>query len=341
MTMKLIAKLIVLIPILFLGIQLSAAQSTDQIMTVTGPVESSELGFALTHEHVMSMFGQDPHEPGKYDGKAVKAQVLPYLQRIKAMGCSTIMECTAEYFGRNVNLLLEISESSGLYILTNTGWYAAAGDRYVPKKAYDLTTGEIADLWIHEWKHGIQNTGIRPGFIKLGVDNGDFTEIDRKLVEAGALAHLKTGLTIAVHTRDNVETAFSQIKILKAAGVHPSAWIWVHAQHAPDAAPLIKAARMGAWISLDGIKAPGDVQDHLLDLLNQMKKAGLLDQVLLSHDGNSFPSGGAIRPYHHLMETMIPALRDAGWKEKEIELMTVKNPAKAFAVRVRSLKPSS
>lgn len=315
--------------------------SAGQIMTVTGPLESSELGFALTHEHVMSMFGEDPREPGKYDKATLNAQVLPYLERVKAMGCVTIMECTAEYFGRNVGLLSEISESSGLNILTNTGWYAAAGDRYVPDKAYDLTTDKIADLWIHEWKNGIQGTGIRPGFIKLGVDNGDFSEIDRKLVEAGAITHRQTGLTIAVHTRDNIKTAFSQLEILKAEGVHPSAWIWVHAQHVPDAAPLIKAAKMGAWISLDGIKAPGETQDHLLDLLNQMKKADLLDHVLLSHDGNSFPSGKAIRPYHHLMETMIPALRASGWKEGEIELMTVKNPAKAFSIRVRSLKSSS
>lgn len=51
-----------------------------------------------------------------------------------------------------------------------------------------------------EWEHGIGKTDIRPRFIKIGVDPGSLSPIDRKLVQAACRAHLETGLTIAVHT---------------------------------------------------------------------------------------------------------------------------------------------
>ena len=39
---------------------------------------------------------------------------------------------------------------------------------------------------------------------KIGVDAGPLSDIDRKLVEAGALCHLATGLTLAIHTGNGV-----------------------------------------------------------------------------------------------------------------------------------------
>ncbi len=75
-------------------------------------------------------------------------------------------------------------------IITNTGYYGAAGDKYIPKHAYSESAEELASRWINEWKNGIGSTGIKPGFIKIGVDDGPLSDIDKKLVEAAALTHL-------------------------------------------------------------------------------------------------------------------------------------------------------
>ena len=32
---------------------------------------------------------------------------------------------------------------------------------------------ELADLWIKEFNNGIEDTGIKPGFIKIGVNPAD------------------------------------------------------------------------------------------------------------------------------------------------------------------------
>lgn len=312
-------------------------KAEDFVMTVTGKKESKDLGLMLTHEHVMSNFGQEPSYIGQFDVPKLRNQILPYLSKVKNLGCDVLVECTTAYFGRNVELLREFSEATGLNIVTNTGWYAAANDRYVPEKAYELSTDEIAKIWIDEWKKGIDDTDVKPGFIKLGIDNGDLSEIDKKLIIAGAKTHLKTGLTLQVHTSNNPKAAEEQLQILKDEGVSAEAWIWTHAHNLPEAEPLIEAAQEGAWISLDGIRYDKERQDHIYALLLKLADQGLSERILLSHDGNSFPSGKDIRPYDALMTEFIPRLKAEGFTERDVHQFTVVNPQKAFSVNVRKV----
>ena len=260
--------------------------------------------------------------------------MLPFLKRIRELGCRTLVECTAAYFGRAPALLKRLSDASGLHILANTGYYGAANDRYVPDHAFKETADQLAQRWLKEWREGIDNTAIRPGFIKIGVDGGDLSDIDRKLVRAAARTHLSSGLTLAVHTGGSAEAAQGQLAVLREEGVDPTAWIWVHAQKVEDTDPLIQAAESGAWISFDTIR-PNSVQKHL-ERVRFMKQHGFLKQVLLSHDGNSFRFGGKPpRSHNTLFTTFIPALESAGFPPEEIDQLTVKNPREAFTVRVR------
>lgn len=309
----------------------------DQVNTVFGVKKPKQLGFTLPHEHVFSNFGQPPAYIGKFDEEKLKAQVIPYLQKIKSLGCDTVVECTTAYFGRNVKLLKEVAYASGINIITNTGWYGAARDRYIPKKAYELSIDEIAATWVDEFENGIDGTAIKPGFIKLAVDKGPLSGIDKKLIIAGARAHLKTGLTLQVHTGNNPEVAFEELDLLKGENVHPSAWVWTHAHQVEDASVLIDAARKGAWISLDGLRLGEKRQDHHLKLLMALIEAGYAKQVFLSHDGNGFPSGKKTRPFEMLMTHFIPRLRSEGLNKKDIHQITHKNPQNAFTIQVRKL----
>ncbi|MCZ6631934.1 MAG: phosphotriesterase, partial [bacterium] len=251
-------------------------------------------------------------------------------------GAQTLCECTAAYFGRRADLLQRISKETGLQILTNTGYYGAANDRYLPEHAFKETADRMARRWIHEWENGIDGTDIRPGFIKIGVDSGSLSDVDKKLVQAAAITHLETGLTIACHTGDNPIAAVDQIDILEEAGVHPSAWIWVHAQKIKDSTDLQPVAKAGAWIELDGVRE--ETFEPHLDLLRQMKRSGMLHRVLLSHDGNSFRYGDRpFKSYDAIFDPFIPLMRKANFTEVDIHQMTVTNPQEAFAIRVRKV----
>ncbi len=304
-----------------------------KIYTVNGVIQPRQLSFCLTHEHVMSNFGGEMALDPGYDQQQLFAQVLPYLKEVKSLGADTIIDCTTAYFGRDVSTLQKLSAQSGLQIMTNTGYYGATDDRYVPEHAYDENAEIIANRWLEGWKNGIQDTGVYPGFIKVAVDGGSISDIDAKLFRAAAKTHLQSGLTIACHTGNNQEAAQQELEILREERVSPTAWIWTHANQSENAEPLIESARAGGWISLDGVRQ--NSIDHHVALLKDLKKAGYLEQVLLSHDGNSFPRGGAIRPYDAIFTTFMPRLRQEGFSQKEIRQLTVLNPRQAFTINIR------
>ncbi|MGZ5136111.1 MAG: phosphotriesterase family protein, partial [Flavitalea sp.] len=147
-------------------------QADDMIMTVTGPLPLAAMGLTLTHEHLFSTFGLDPEEKTDYDTEQLMATVLPFLEQAKSAGCKTIFDCTAAYFGRHAGILKAFAEKSGLHIVTNTGFYGAAYGRYIPAYVHSQSAEEISNHWLNEFKNGIENTGIKPGFIKLGFNNG-------------------------------------------------------------------------------------------------------------------------------------------------------------------------
>jgi phosphotriesterase-related protein len=284
-----------------------------KIVTVTGAISPQEMHIALPHEHVMSIFGAPAAEVPSYDRDALDAAVLPYLERIKKLGGSAIFDCTAAYFGRSPELLKHISQESGLFIISNTGYYGAANDRYIPEHAFESSAAQLAERWLQEWQRGIGQTGIKPGFIKTGVDDGPLSEIDAKLVRAAARTHLRSGLTIAAHTGNNLQAVSEQLTILAEEGVHPSAWIWVHAHKVASVTPLLETAEKGAWIELDGVSAEVDSIEHHLRFVTAFKQHGLAHRLLLSHDGNSFKWGDKPpKPYEALFTSFIPRLRNAG-----------------------------
>lgn len=307
----------------------------EKIITVNGVISPEECGTVLSHEHLFSNFGAEPDVAHQFNEDKLFDQVLPYLQKVKELGCNTIVECTTAYFGRRVDILKQLADKTGLNIITNTGYYGAASDKYVPEHAYTDSVKDIASRWINEFNNGIENISVRPGFIKVAVDKGPLSDIDAKLVRAAAIAHRQTGMVIAVHTGDNIDAANKQLDILKEEGVHPGAWIWTHANKVGNAKPLIHAAQQGGWISLDGIRNQ-ESQRHHLSLINDLRKAKLLDHVLLSHDGNGFPSGKEIRQFHKLFTEFIPFLQKNGYNEQEIKQLIQYNPRRAFKIHVRT-----
>jgi phosphotriesterase-related protein len=304
----------------------------SQIQTVQGSVSPADLGVTLMHEHVMVDFaGAEQAGPHRYDAEEVFRVALPHLERLRELGGQALVECTPAYLGRDARLLQRLAEASGVRLITNTGYYGAGNDRYLPAHAFQETAEQLADRWVREWEEGIDGSGIQPGFIKIGVDPGSLSEVDAKLVRAAAMAHQHTGLTIASHTGPGVP-ALAQIALLEEAGVSPRHWIWVHAQVERETALHLEAARHGAWVEFDGI-APNSVEQHVA-LVSAMKQAGLLHRVLVSHDAGWYnvgePGGGHFRPYDTLFTTFLPTLRQSGFSEPEIRTLLVENPHRAL-----------
>jgi phosphotriesterase-related protein len=309
-----------------------AGPTARAVQTVTGAVDASALGLTLMHEHLLVDFvGAADVHPSRYDANDVFRRVLPHLAALKARGAATLVECTPAYLGRDPRLLRRLSDASGVRILTNTGYYGANQDRHLPPLAFTETAEALANRWIREWKDGIDGTGIRPAFMKIGVDAGPLSAVDAKLVHAAAMTHQATGLPIASHTGNGV-AALQELDLLDAAGVRLSAFIWVHAQGEPDAAVHVAAAARGAWVSFDGVSETS--AERHVTLVRQMMAAGHLDRVLVSHDAGWYrvgePDGGQFRPFDAVFTRFIPAFTAAGATDADVRQLLVVNPRRVL-----------
>lgn len=314
------------------------AKARRQIMTVRGPIPAKELGPTLPHEHIFLDFaGADLVSKDRYDSDVIFEATLPQLQLLKDCGGQSLAECTPAYIGRDAALLKRLAEASDLHILTNTGYYGAGKNKYLPKHAFRESAGELAGRWLTEWRDGIEGSEVFPGFIKIGVDSGRLSDLHRTLVRAAARTHMASGLTIAAHTGDGA-AALDEIATLKEEGVAGQAFIWVHAQSEKDNDLHFRAAEQGAWVEFDHVSTK-DLAKHVV-LVQEMKSRGFLKQVLVSHDAGWYevgkPNGGTFRPYDTLFKEFLPALKEAGFSDDDIEQLLVINPREAFTIRVRA-----
>ena len=320
--------------------QIIVSQHEERIVAVSGEVPPENLGVVLVHEHILVDFvGADKVNRDRYDRGDVFTVALPHLERLKGLGCQTLVECTPAYIGRDPVLLMQLAKASGLNILTNTGYYGAANDKFVPNHAFIETDTQLAARWVDEANRGIENTDITPGFIKIGVDAGNLSDIDAKLVRAAALTHKETGLTIAAHTGNGI-AAMQELDILDRLGVESEAFIWVHAQNEPDTSFHLRAAERGAWVEFDGIKEQS-LETHV-DLVMKMIRHGELKRTLISQDAGWYhvgePDGGNYRGYDFLFTRFVPALKEAGATEADIRTLLIDNPREALLPRVRTVR---
>lgn len=320
------------------------------IMTVNGKISPLQAGIFLPHEHVVTDFtGAEKVVQPQYNRQEAFDQLLPYLKALKQSGVSVMVECTPAYIGRDVRLLKQLSEESGLHILTNTGYYAAADLKFLPAHAYTESSLQLSARWLKEWKEGIEGTGIRPGFIKLGVGNGPLKPVEQKLVEAAAYTHLKSGLKIAIHT-GNAAAVYEELEILNRQGVDAEALIWVHAQSDAEGEAHVEMAKKGCWISLDGINQTAEAIKHYAAQISRLKQEKLLHKVLISHDDGFMVNkkadrvtldtyqNGNVEPYQSIFKILKPQLLKTGFSEEDFRQMMVINPAEAFKIKVCPVK---
>ncbi len=322
------------------GLALSRPSITTQrlqVMTVTGPIEAKQLGLTLMHEHVLVDFiGAEKVSRDRYNAEEAFRTALPHLKKVHALGCRTLVDCTPNWLGRDAALLQRLSKASALRIITNTGYYGARKHLFLPAHVVQETPEQIAARWIREFKEGIDGTGIKPGFIKIGVDAGPLSELNTKIVNAAAITHLHTGLTIGAHTGDGA-AAMQEVDLIEKRGVSPQAFIWIHAQSEKNSQLHLEAAKRGCWVEFDGVN-PGSIERHVT-LVKAMREAGLLDRVLLSQDSGWYhvgeAGGGDYRGYDAMFTAFVPALREEGFTAAQIDRLLVDNPQRALALQVR------
>ncbi|HEX6848640.1 MAG TPA: hypothetical protein VF144_16760 [Chitinophagaceae bacterium] len=315
-----------------------SSKKGHSIQSVYGVITPSTGDIWLSHEHILVDFiGADSIDKSKWDHDRVISTMSPYLAEVRKHHVKFFVDATPAYLGRDVVLLEKLAKKTGLTILTNTGFYGAGNDKYIPSFAFNKTPEELAEIWINEYKNGIEGTSIKPGFIKISVDTRDTLDaMDEKLVKAAAITHLQTGLTILSHT-GKANGLWPQLKILREMNVSPTAFVWVHAQNEEDNNNYLLAAKEGCWIALDGLG--WELQKHAGKILFA-KENGLLGKILISHDAGWYDpqkQTQAVKSYTDIFTQLYPFLLSKGFTKQQFDTLVSINPAEAFSVHVKRM----
>ncbi|MBN1330369.1 MAG: hypothetical protein JXA54_12920 [Candidatus Heimdallarchaeota archaeon] len=291
------------------------------INTVLGSISESALGATLMHEHILvNLIGAD-FAKKTYNPKEVVDYVLPYLIDVRNKGCSTIVEATPKGLGRDIEVLKQCSEKSGLNIITCTGAWDGGDVRgnSVPKEIREKTIDEIAAIWINEIENGIENTTTKPGFIKMALgDEGEIFPLQEKLLRAAIKTSLRTGLRIQCHVWLD-KSMPPVVKILEEDKLPFDHFIWVHADASMNLPMIFENAKKGMWIQFDGI-AYEETFEKYPPAIRKVIDEGFLNQLLFGQDSGSYHvkespaknNDQKMRPYATFYDRFIPYCIEQG-----------------------------
>jgi phosphotriesterase-related protein len=301
-----------------------------QLYTTLGPLPKDRLGMILPHEHVFVDL-RTPDQPGyaEADPAEVVALMAPQIEAIMAQGITALVECSTGGVGRRADIDLAVSKATGFPIVVPTGNYR---EPWIPQWVRDASEAELEAWMIKELDEGMDDTGVRAGWIKLSAGDDGITPLEARILRAAARAGTATGAIIGSHTIKS-RVVMDQLDIIEAEGYRADRFISIHTQAEPDFAMHKAVAARGAWIEYDHVGR--DPDEEVCALILKALDADLGSQLLLSHDLGWFdpaqPGGGVPRPYTVLVDRMLPQLRAAGVDEATITLLTHNNPFEAYA----------
>jgi phosphotriesterase-related protein len=300
------------------------------LFTTLGPLVKDQLGMILPHEHIFVDL-RTPDQPGyaKADAADVVALMVPQIEAIKAQGITALVECSTGGVGRRADMDLAVSLATDFPIVVPTGNYR---EPWIPAWVATASEAELEAWMLKELTEGIDDTGVKAGWIKLSAGDDGITPLEARILRAAARAAKATNAVIGSHTIKG-RVVLEQLDIIEAEGYTARRFISIHTQAEPDFELHKAVAARGAWIEYDNIGWVPD--EETVPLILRALEAGLGGQLLLSHDMGWFdpaqPGGGVPRPYTHLVDSVLPKLRAAGVDEAMIVRLTQDNPFEAYA----------
>ena len=95
-----------------------------KIETVTGPVDTAELGAVLSHEHVFTLDRSFAFAfPDWFDAEEGLSRFAANVAKLKPLGLGAMIDATAINLGRDIRLIRRASELAGIHIIATTGLY--------------------------------------------------------------------------------------------------------------------------------------------------------------------------------------------------------------------------
>ena len=299
----------------------------NDIRTVLGNISEAEVGVVLPHEHIFCYSDYLYEMAGKHylDKEVVFSCAVKHLGMLKERyQLNTFIDCTPINIGRDIPFLRRLSEETQVNIICSTGFYYTEELLLRKPDAEELSNFFIMDA-------GNTNAGI----IKCAVE--EMTEFTEKLLRAAAMAQLKLGLPVVVHTNAKKENGLWALDILLSQGVPPRAVTVSHMSDTDNMDYLKAVAGCGCYLGLDRHyeKKPEGYAEDKVRIIKELCASGYADQLLLSHDA-LFYSGFSsqmctVNPtprFYYIFERILPQ-----FPKELVKKFTVDNPLNMLKCR--------
>lgn len=307
------------------------------ILSVTGPLDTADLGFTYMHEHVII------GTPGLYEGypqlwkaEEFREQSIRKLSEARARGVNTIVDLTPSDFHRDVRFVRDVAQASGMQIIVATGIYWKTTWYFEGHPIEDLLPLLLSDI-----QQGIQGTEIRAGILKVATDEPGVTEANERALRAVARAHRQTGVPISTHTNAHKRMGLEQQRVFRDEGVDLGRVVIGHSGDSTDTDYLEELIGNGSYIGMDRFGLEGGelpTVEQRIETVATMCAKGYANRMVLSHDvGCIFDFAPQqlldMLPRWNLntiVDAVIPALRQRGVTQAQIDQMTIGNPRAIF-----------
>lgn len=311
------------------------------IRTVLGDIDPDDLGPTYAHEHLV--IGQSrvvELNPDFLLDDVDKA--VAELEPARELGLAAIVDATPCGFGRNPLKLADASRRSGVHVVAGTGlhlaqWYLPGGwtehesvEQLAARFEADITDGIDAADYSGDV---VERTEHRAGVIKIA-GSAELTDRERRVYEAAAIAHARTGCPILTHCTDGLG-AIEQVALLGELGVRTGHVTLSHTDKVVDRGYHREILATGASVEYDqGFRWKPDVDNGTLTLLAWMLEDGFDDEVMLGLDAarqGYWTTYGGTPGWTFLLGEFAERMQVRGITADVQRAIFVTNPARAFA----------
>jgi phosphotriesterase-related protein len=306
------------------------------IPSATGPLDTADLGFTYMHEHVIvGTPGLYQSYPELWQPERFMAQAVQRLSAARERGVRTMVDLTPADFHRDVRFVQEAARRSGMQIVVATGIYWRSTPFF---DGHPLE--ELVPLLVKDITEGIQGTEIRAAILKAATDEPGVTPQNEKALRAIARAHRQTGVPISTHTNARLESGTKQQDVFESEGVDLSRVIIGHSGDTDDLDYLKRLMDRGSTIGMDRFGL-----DRMLPFEKRVAtvaalcREGFAERIVLSHDAAcifDWAPEERLREFapnwhfRHIVDDVLPALREQGVSQAQIDQMTIGNPRAIF-----------
>jgi len=306
------------------------------VQTARGPVDTTQLGPTLMHEHVVTRSpGVQENWPHLWDRNSILDIAERKLADLHRRGIRSLVDLTTVDLGRDIDLITAVARRTQVHIMVATGvWWMPP--RYFSAHGVDA----VAELFIRDITQGIANSGVKAAIIKCATDTAGVTPVIDNVLRASARAQKATGVPISTHTWAAGRTGELQQAIFAQEGVDLGRVIIGHSGDSEDLGYLRGLMERGSTIGMDRFGLENFLPtSKRVEVVAKLCAEGYAAKMVLSHDANcwtdmlSEEGKRKTRPlwhYNHISDDILPALRKAGVSDDQIDQMLVRNPRAIF-----------